>query len=118
MKYRIWDKASDIYTLGTIAELGGKRATAQEYISKVAPWAANPDVKVIVADGPINGLVFMEFEAAKQHYKSLGAYITGDMTDVEVLAAIEAFEDTPPESAPSYEERIAAALELQNLINM
>lgn len=33
------------------------------------------------------------------------------MTDEEVLAAIEAFEDNPPDPGPSVEERTAAALE-------
>ena len=33
------------------------------------------------------------------------------MTDEEILAAIEDFEDNPPDPGPSVEERTAAALE-------
>ena len=37
--------------------------------------------------------------------------ITDGMTDKEVLAAIEDFEDNPPAPGPSVEERTASALE-------
>lgn len=116
-KYAIWDKKTDIYTLGK-DEKGRAHLTAREYIEENAPWAANPAVKVIVGGGAINGTVFMEFEATKEFYKKQGAAIEDGMTDGEVLAAIEAFEDAPPVSDPSAEERIAAAMEYQNLVNM
>ena len=48
----------------------------------------------------------------KAQYAKMGADYTGCTTDEEVLAVIEAFEDTPPEPiAASTEERTAAALE-------
>jgi hypothetical protein len=118
-RYAIWDKASDIYTPGRDAATGKQRWTAQEYIDSRAQWADNPLVKVIVGGGVINGTVFMEFEATVEHYKKMGAQIEDGMTDAEVLAAIEEFEDTPPAPGePSPEERIAAALEFNNILQM
>ena len=116
-RYAIWDKQSDIYTLGRDAETGKMRWTAQEYMDAHAQWAANPNVKVIVGGGAVNGTVFMEFEATKEFYARQGAAITEGMTDAEVLAAIEAFEDAPsPYTGPTAQERIAVALENQNAL--
>lgn len=118
-KYKIWDKKEDIYTLGRDAATGKMHYTAQEYIDEVAPWAGNPNVKVIVAGGNINGMVFMEYDATIAHYKRNGAPITDNMTVEEILAAIEAFEDAPPPvETVTAEERIAAALEFQNLLSL
>lgn len=116
-RYKIWDKTSDIYTLGKDSQ-GKAHWTAREYIDQHAPWADDPSIKVVVGGGAINGTVFMEFGATIDHYRRLGAPITDDMTDDEVLAAIEAFEDTPPVTEPSAEERIAAMLEYQVLASM
>ena len=109
-RYAIWNKTDDIYTIAPDKN-GKMHFTAQEYISEKAAWAANPAVKVIVGGGAINGTVFMEFGAAKQMYAAQGAAITDDMSDAQVLAAIEAFEDAPSAVEPSAEERSAAALE-------
>jgi hypothetical protein len=60
----------------------------------------------------------MEFQSAIEHYKAQGAPIQNGMTDEEILQVIEDFEDHPPEPEPgpaTAEERIAAALEFQNL---
>lgn len=117
-RYKIWDKTSDIYTLGQDKN-GNNHWTADAYIKSHAPWAANPNVKIIVGGGAINGTVFMEFDSTIDFYKKQGVIITDDMTDEEILAAIEDFEDNPPVSdEPTAEERIAAALEYQNLANM
>lgn len=117
-RYAIWDKTSDIYTLGK-DENGKNHWTAAEYISEHAPWASNPNVKVIVGGGGINGTVFMEYDATVDFYKKQGAAITDDMTDDEILAAIEDFEDNPPVSEEvTAEERIAAALEYQVMASL
>jgi hypothetical protein len=117
-RYKIWDKQEDIYTLGSDKN-GKNHWTAAEYITSKASWAANSNVKVIVGGGAINGAVFMEFNSAVEHYKRSGAAITGEMTDEEILAAIEDFENTPPPApGPTPEERIAAALEYSNLAKM
>ena len=46
-----------------------------------------------------------------ERYKKAGAAISDVMNDEEILAAIEDFEDNPPDPGPSVEERTAAALE-------
>ena len=57
-----------------------------------------------------------EFNQFKDYYKKQGAPITNNMSDEQVLTCVEEWEDRPAEEAePTAEERIAAALEFQNL---
>jgi len=112
MKYKIWNKADTLYTPV------GEAFSPEEYIIKYAGWANIPGVRCVIADAPINCSVFSEFEAFKQHYAHIGVEFTEDMSDQECLDAISTFEDSPPEYTPSAEERIAAALEFQNLLSM
>lgn len=105
MRYQIWNKTSDIYTPS------GEVFTAAEWLDRYR-WAKTPNAKMIISTGVINGGVAMEYYSTIEFYKRQGAAITDDMTDEEVLAAIEDFEDNPPVSdKPSVEERTAAALE-------
>lgn len=106
MKYKIWNGTDTIYTPD------GKKFTPDEWRG-MWPWANIPGVKMIIQDAPINGQVAMEFEQTKTVYKSSGAKIVDGMTDEEVLAAISEFEENPPITVASAEERIAAALEAQ-----
>ena len=46
----------------------------------------------------------------------MGAIITDEMTDQEVLDAITYFEENPPLPTPSPEERTASALEFQSMM--
>lgn len=117
-KYIFWDKQSDIYTLGKDRDTGKMQWTAEEYLNQKAPWAKNPNVKVIVAGGAINGLLFMEYEQTKAMYVNMGMEIPDGTTDEEVLALMEAWDNRKPETTPDAEERIAAALEYQNLVSM
>ena len=118
-KYAIWDRKTDIFTIGKDPVTGKMRFTPQEYIDKYAPWADIPGIKVVIGGGTINGTVFSEFESFVDHYKRLGAVIPDGLSDDEKLAAIEEFEVHPPvSSTPSYDERIAAGLEALVLINM
>lgn len=104
-RYQIWDKVSDIYTPSNA------HFTAQEW-AKRHLWINIPGAKMIITTGIINGGAAMEFNATVEHYKQRGAAITDGMTDDEILAAIEDFEDNPPGSdEPGVEERTAAALE-------
>lgn len=112
MRYQIWNKTDEIYTPA------GTKFTPEEWLAKYT-WAAIPGVKMVITTGPINGGVAMEFENMKLIYSSRGAAITDDMTDEEVLAAIEDFEDNPPGAdEPSVEERTAAALEFLAMSNL
>ena len=109
MKYKIWDKQSNLIT--PIGEVLTPEDVFERY-----PASELSGMKYIVCDAPISMAVFMEFEATKQHYKHLGVPITDEMTDQEVLNAISNWEENPPEPEPSAEERIAAAMEFQNLL--
>jgi len=116
MRYKMWDKQEPIYMMGP-DENGKVMYTAEEYITTKAPWVNIPGVKVIISGLTINGVIFMEFEQAVAGYVAQGLVITDNMTDREILDAIEAFEDNPPVK-PTPEERMAAALEFANLLNM
>ena len=109
MKYKIWHKKSNLVTPT------GEVLTPQD-VFKRYPASALEGMKYIVCDAPISMGVFMEFEQTKEHYKRLGVPITDDMTDQEVLDAISAWEENPPEPEPTPEERIAASLEFQSMM--
>ena len=109
MKYKIWNKQDNLIT--PIGEVLTPQQVFERY-----PAAAINGIKYIICDAPINMAVFMEFEATKEHYKRLGVPITDDMTDQEVLDAISYWEENPPAPEPTAEERIAAALEFQNIM--
>lgn len=110
-RYKIWDKQENIYTPR------GEMLTAAQWLERYA-WANAPGAKMVISGGVINGGCALEFEAMKQQYARMGCTFTEGMTDAEVLAAIEAFEDAPVEVGVSAEERIAAALEYQNLASL
>lgn len=108
MKYAIWNKQDTIYTPS------GEEFTAEQWKDRYK-WAKLPRAKVVVAGGLFNGAFMAELEQFKEYYKKQGATITDDMTDEQVLAAAEAWDDRIVEQEPTSEERIAAALEFQNL---
>jgi hypothetical protein len=115
-RFKLWDKQETIYTLAP-DETGKGSFSPEEWIAKY-PWAGIPGIKVIIGGGAINGTVCMQYDMTVETYKNAGAAITDDMTDEEVLTAIEAFETTPPQMGVSPEERIAAALEAIELNGM
>lgn len=110
-KYKIWDKKEDFYTLGVDPKTGKSRWTAEEYIAAKAPWAANPNVKIIVGGGAVNGTMFLEFEATKEFYVNQGCDFADCTTDDEILATMEAWDNRVIEPEVTAEERTAAALE-------
>lgn len=112
MKYKIWDRKEMLYTPS------GAAFTAEDFIKTHAAWANIPGVKCVICDAPINCAIFMEFESMKNHYQSAGVEIVDGMSDQEVLDSITAFEQKPQAVGISVEERIAAALEFNNLLNM
>lgn len=111
MKYIIWNKIDDVYTPS------GNIYTADEW-KDLYKWTKRPEVKVVMAGGVINGALIAEYDSFKQRYIDDGAAINDSMTDEEVLAACEAWDNRVIEKTPSAEERIAAALEYQNLTSM
>lgn len=103
-KYQIWNGTDEIYTPT------GAHFTAKEWADRYG-WAKIPGAKMVISAGVVNGGCAMEFESMKATYLAAGAAITDGMTDEEILAAIEAFEDQPREAPPTAEERAANALE-------
>lgn len=110
-KYKLWDKQEDIFTLGVDPKTGKCRWTAQEYMEAKAPWAENPNVKIIVGGGAVNGTMFLEFGATKDFYVRQGCDFSECTTDEEILEAMEAWDNRVIEPEVTTEERTAAALE-------
>ena len=92
-RYAIWDKTSPVIT---------------------------PIGEVLTAEQWVNGGFFGTLGQMKQMYENMGADFSACTTNEEVLTAIEAFEDAVnnAESAPDANERIAAALEYQNMLSL
>lgn len=112
-RYAIWDKVSDIYTPV------GEKLSPQEWISRYG-WINAPGAVPVVAAGIINGAYSGELNQMKSGCESMGAVFDEGLSDEELLSAIEAFEESrgSAEVPASAEERIAAALEYQNLLSL
>ncbi len=109
MKYKIWNGIDNLIT--PIGEV----LTPEQVIARY-PMAGIQGMKFVVCDAPISMGVFMEFSQTKEHYKKLGATVTEEMTDQEILDAITYFEENPPAPEPTPEERMAAAMEFQAMM--
>lgn len=110
-RYAIWNKKDPIIT--PIGEV----LTAKEWIERY-PVAGIDSITVVCAAGEINGGYFGTLGQMKTMAENNGASFDESLSDEEVLAAIETFEDeinSSTSSEPSAEERIAAALEYQNM---
>lgn len=111
-KYTIWDKQSPIIVPT------GKVYTAEEWKEKY-PIARIDRIKVVCADGDINGAFFGTLAQMVAQYSAMGADFTGATTEREKLDVIEAWEDADHSNGESTaEERIAAALEFNNLLQL
>lgn len=120
-KYQIWDKVSNVYTPS------GAEYTAEDWINKYK-WIKIPGTVVVMSAGDINGAMIANLKTMKKNAADNGCIFTDDMTDEQVLKAIEAWEDQRAADAkaaaeeaantPTAEERIAAAMEYQNLLSM
>ena len=113
-RYAIWDKKSNVITPS------GSVFTPEQWIKKF-PVAGLENITVVCAAGEINGGFFGTLGQMKQQYENMGADFSEASTDEAVLEVIEAFEDEqnkPKEQDPTAEERIAAALEYQNLLSL
>lgn len=116
-RYAIWNKTDDIYTPA------GPKLTAAQWIERYG-WAGNPNMTVIVSAGPINGSMIDELSRMKARYEAQGATFDEGLSNQQLLDAIEAWEDEKNAEAaaraaePTAEERIAAAMEYQNLLSL
>lgn len=109
MKYKIWDKQQTLIT--PIGEVLTSAQVFERY-----PASAIEGIQYIICDSPISLGVFMEFSQTKENYKARGAIINDSQTTQEVLDAITYFEENPAAPLPSAEERMAAAMEFQNMM--
>lgn len=112
-RYAIWDKTSPIIT--PIGEV----LTAEQWIARY-PVASVPTITIVCSAGEINGGFFGTLGQMVQMYEAQGADFSEATTGEEKLEVIEAWEDkmNEPDLTPTAEERIAAALEYQNLASM
>ena len=116
-RYAIWNKTDDVYTPS------GAKFTAEEWISRYV-WINVPTAVPIIAAGMINGALIDELGQMKARYEQQGATFEEGLSDQQLLDAIEAFEDEQAAKAaaaaaePTSDERIAAALEYQNLLSL
>lgn len=116
-RYKIWDKKEPIYTQK------GNLYTAEEWIDRYK-WANAPGAVPIISTDVRNGRTMLELGSMKISCEQRGAVFEEGLSSEELLVAIEAFEDEQAEKAkeeaqqPTPEERIAAALEYQNLLSL
>lgn len=112
-RYAIWDKKTNIIT--PVFEI----LTPEQWIERY-PAAGIDSFTVVCSAGDVNGGYFGILSQMVHMYEAMGCDFSICNTDEEKLEAIEAFEDkkNTPSNEPSAEERIAAALEYQNLISM
>lgn len=110
-RYAIWNKTDPILT--PIGEV----LTAEQWIQRY-PIAGVPSITVVCGAGEINGAFFGTLGQMVQMYEAQGADFSACETPEDKLAVIEAFEDAmnAPSTEASAEERIAAALEYQNMM--
>lgn len=109
-RYAIWDKETPIIT--PIMEV----LTPEQWVERY-PVAKLDNITVVCSAGEINGGFFGTLGQMVQMYEAQGCDFSACTTDEEKLEAIEAFEDAmnAPSTEPTAEERIAAALEYQNM---
>lgn len=111
-RYQIWDKTSNVIT--PIGEV----LTPAQWIDRY-PMAGVEGIDLIIGGGTINGSVCMEYTQTVELFTKAGCDFSACTTKQEYLDAIEAFEDAQNAAsaeAVSAEERIAAALEAQNMM--
>lgn len=121
IKYAIWDKVSPVATPS------GEVFTAEQWIARY-PIAALDSISIVCAAGEMNGAFFGTLGQMKDMWEEKGADFSKCTTPEETIQVINEFnvaekaeqEAKAAEAAaqPTSEERIAAALEAQNLMAM
>lgn len=110
-RYAIWDKVSPIYTPI------GEELTPEQWIDRYG-WLRPAGAVPVVAAGLVNGAFCGELSMMRQNAEADGAVFEDGLSDEELLDAIAAWETRVIEAPVTAEERIAAALEYQNIANM
>ena len=112
-RYVLWNREDTIYTPV------GEALTPEQWISRYG-WIGNPAAIPVVSSGLINGAFSGELSQMREMYENAGADFSACSTNEDVLATIEAFENemNATSNEPSAEERIAAAMEYQNMMSL
>ena len=120
-RYAIWNKKDPIITPI------GEYLSAEDWIRRY-PVASAEHITIICAAGEINGAFFSTLGQLVQMYENDGCDFSDCTTPEEKLTRIEEFDAAKEAAAkaaaeeaamtPTTEERIAAALEYQNLVSM
>ena len=110
-RYAIWDKVSPVYTPN------GRKFTAEQWKEEY-PIAELESVKIVCGGGELNGAFFGVFSEMVTLYEKAGCDFSACETEQDYLDAIEVFEDemNKPSTEPTPEERIASAMEYQNIM--
>jgi len=124
MRYKIWNKTDRLFTPS------GDSFSAEEVLAK---YKLAQSFDHIINDAPINMGVFMEFTQTKEIYQPriidmASTTETTELEKAEIIAEYKALtvqatldmitflEDNQPAEEATAEERIASALEFQNLL--
>ena len=124
MRYKIWNKTDRLFTPS------GDSFSAEEVLAK---YKLAQSFDHIIVDAPINMGVFMEFTQTKEIYQPrvidmASTTETTELEKAEIIAEYKALtvqatldmitflEDNQPAEEATAEERIASALEFQNLL--
>ena len=111
-KYKIWDKKEKIIT--PIGEV----LSAEDWIGRY-PVAALENVDIVCSNGIINGGIFAVYDDFVDMYKNMGCDFSDCTEKQEFLDRISDFEDERNSVVViSAEERIASALEFQNMMSL
>lgn len=120
-RYALWNRTDTIYTHG------GAVLTPDQWIKKFG-WINAPGAVPVISAGMINGGFSGELSQMKSRCETQGATFDEEFSNQQLLDAIEAWEDERAAAAaaeaaaraaePTAEERIAAAMEYQNLLSL
>jgi len=115
-KYQIWDHASNVIT-------PSNEIFTPEMWSSRYPALCLEGATMVIAAGFYNGGLIGELSVMKKQAEQMGATFDESLTGDSLLQAIEDFEDELAKgkdeiSEPTAEERIAAALEYQNMVSL
>jgi hypothetical protein len=112
-RYKIWDKKE------TLIPPSGEIITAEMQLQRF-PAATLPNSKFVISSvGLYNLAVWDEFYTLIEIFKQRGAVFPAGISDDQALDIMADWEDYERELAASYispDERMAAAMEFQNLL--
>ncbi len=108
--YKLWDKKETLHTFT------GESLTAEQVLERY-PWVGNPKAELIICNADITLGRADSLNDLRRLYETQGMIVEENATPQDVLDCIEKWEMRVVETPPTAEERIAAAMEFQNLMN-